>query len=139
VEALHPLVVEEGCGLRPARHGGIRLEVEWHEAVRRTGDRSDSDADTDKKVEKVVVVYHYGFVSVSLLSWKRMGVLMCVGSIRHGGYGFQSSWGSAGMALQLLKGALEKGEGAKLELNEAAKAKYVEGSDIAGNVKAASW
>ncbi|TFK62159.1 D-amino-acid oxidase [Pluteus cervinus] len=29
VDDLIPLIIEEGCGLRPAREGGIRLEVEW--------------------------------------------------------------------------------------------------------------
>ena len=29
VEDVLPYVIEEGCGLRPARKGGIRLEVEW--------------------------------------------------------------------------------------------------------------
>ncbi|EIN08914.1 D-amino-acid oxidase [Punctularia strigosozonata HHB-11173 SS5] len=70
VDDLLPLVIEEGCGLRPARKGGIRLETEW---VAR-GD------------EKVPVVFNYG----------------------HGGYGFQSSWGSASMAVELLENALAK-------------------------------
>jgi D-amino-acid oxidase len=29
VDDLLSLVVEAGCGLRPARKGGIRLETEW--------------------------------------------------------------------------------------------------------------
>jgi hypothetical protein len=29
VEDVLPYVIEEGCGLRPARKGGIRLEIEW--------------------------------------------------------------------------------------------------------------
>lgn len=29
VEDLKPLIIEEGCGLRPARKGGIRLQSEW--------------------------------------------------------------------------------------------------------------
>ena len=38
---------------------------------------------------------------------------------RHAGYGFQSSWGSATLALQLLEGALDpaRGEKAAPELN----------------------
>jgi hypothetical protein len=40
------VVIEEGCGLRPGRTGGIRLEVEWSEAVK--GER------------KVPIVYNYG-------------------------------------------------------------------------------
>ncbi|KAH9062857.1 nucleotide-binding domain-containing protein [Lactarius vividus] len=29
VEDLKPLIIEEGCGLRPARKGGIRIQSEW--------------------------------------------------------------------------------------------------------------
>ncbi|KAJ6590474.1 D-amino-acid oxidase [Mycena vulgaris] len=68
-EDLQPIIIEEGCGLRPGRKGGIRLEVEWVE-------------NQDQK--KVPVVFNYG----------------------HGGYGYQSSWGSATLALELLEQAL---------------------------------
>ncbi|RDB30565.1 D-amino-acid oxidase [Hypsizygus marmoreus] len=69
IEDVIALIIEEGCGLRPARKGGIRLEVEWLEA-----------GDTGKKVP---IVFNYG----------------------HGGYGFQSSWASADIALTLLEDA----------------------------------
>ncbi|KAJ7336451.1 D-amino-acid oxidase [Mycena albidolilacea] len=69
LEDLQPIIIEEGCGLRPARKGGIRLEVEWASVQ-------------DQK--KVPVVFNYG----------------------HGGYGYQSSWGSATLALELLEQAL---------------------------------
>jgi hypothetical protein len=46
VEDLLPLIIEEGCGLRPARKGGIRLEVDWVEAVQTKAN--------------VPVVYNYG-------------------------------------------------------------------------------
>lgn len=46
VEDLLPLVIEEGCGLRPARKGGIRLQVEWFDNINRAG--------------KIPVVYNYG-------------------------------------------------------------------------------
>jgi hypothetical protein len=39
---------------------------------------------------------------------------------RHGGYGFQSSWGSARLAFELLQGALARGEAARDELNATA-------------------
>lgn len=58
---LLPLVIEDGCGFRPARKGGIRLEREI--------------------VGDTIIVYNYG----------------------HGGYGYQSSWGSASIALDLLE------------------------------------
>ncbi|KAF9788342.1 D-amino-acid oxidase [Thelephora terrestris] len=62
-EDLIPLVIEDGCGLRPGRKGGIRLERET--------------------VSGIPVIHNYG----------------------HGGYGYQSSWGSAFVALKLLDGA----------------------------------
>jgi len=46
VEDLLPIVIDYGCGLRPARKGGIRLEVEWFDARGGNG--------------KVPVVYNYG-------------------------------------------------------------------------------
>jgi len=63
-------VVEEGCGLRPGRKGGVRLEVEWVNVARR----------------EVPLIHNYG----------------------HGPYGFQSSWGSASVAMTLLESALAK-------------------------------
>ncbi|TFK49360.1 D-amino-acid oxidase [Heliocybe sulcata] len=71
VEDLVPLVIEEGCGLRPARKGGFRLEVEWYPSEH-------------GQARKVPVVHNYG----------------------HGGGGFEGSWGSASVALQLLEKAL---------------------------------
>jgi len=61
------IIIELGCGLRPSRHGGIRLEKEIMEG----------------KSRKAVVIHNYG----------------------HGGQGYQSSWGSATMAMSLLKEA----------------------------------
>jgi len=57
---LLPLVIEDGCGFRPARKGGIRLEREI--------------------IGNTIIIHNYG----------------------HGGYGYQSSWGSAFAALELL-------------------------------------
>ncbi|KAI0305167.1 D-amino-acid oxidase [Multifurca ochricompacta] len=74
VEDLKPLIIEEGCGFRPARRGGIRLQSEW---VKVPGSERCM----------IPVVYNYG----------------------HGGYGFQTSWGSASVALDLLEGALAEG------------------------------
>ncbi|KAF8317064.1 nucleotide-binding domain-containing protein [Clavulina sp. PMI_390] len=71
---LKPQILEENCGLRPARKGGIRLEVELVKSTARK----------DLPSKEVPVVYNYG----------------------HGGYGYQSSWGSATMALDLLKSKL---------------------------------
>jgi len=45
IEDLRPIIVEPGCGLRPGRKGGIRIEVEWFDAPTRG---------------KVPVVYNYG-------------------------------------------------------------------------------
>jgi glycine/D-amino acid oxidase-like deaminating enzyme len=74
VEDLKPLIVEDGCGLRPGRKGGIRLQSEW---VRVPG--------SEKRM--VPVIHNYG----------------------HGGYGFQTSWGSASAAVDLLQHMLAKG------------------------------
>ncbi|KAH8817600.1 D-amino-acid oxidase [Flagelloscypha sp. PMI_526] len=73
LEDVLPLIVEEGCGHRPARKDGIRLETEWFKDV--------------KGGRKIPIVHNYG----------------------HGGYGYQSSWGSAELALGLLNEALENG------------------------------
>ncbi|KAI0053121.1 D-amino-acid oxidase [Auriscalpium vulgare] len=73
VDDLKPLIIEEGCGLRPGRKGGIRLEAEWF-ALPEAGGR------------KVPVVHNYG----------------------HGGYGFQTSWGSASVALEILEKELSQ-------------------------------
>lgn len=69
VDDLLPLIIEEGCGLRPARSLGVRIEVVEHEAIRAQ--------------KKVPVVFNYG----------------------HGGFGYQSSWGSAAMVQELLRSA----------------------------------
>lgn len=47
VEDLLPLIIEEGCGFRPARKGGIRLDVDLVES---------------KGKGKVPIVYNYGYV-----------------------------------------------------------------------------
>ncbi|KAH9000765.1 hypothetical protein EDB86DRAFT_3063668 [Lactarius hatsudake] len=73
VEDLKPLIIEEGCGLRPARKGGIRIQSEW---IAVPGSES----------HVVPIIHNYG----------------------HGGYGFQTSWGSALAALTLLEGAFAK-------------------------------
>ncbi|KAG5643697.1 hypothetical protein DXG03_009746 [Asterophora parasitica] len=89
-----PLVIEEGCGFRPGRTGGIRLDVEWRVAG------------SSAKAKAVPVVFNYGYVSLQ-------GSLECICSRgrrnvsdRHGGYGFQSSWGSADIAARLLEEAI---------------------------------
>lgn len=49
IEDILPLVIEEGCGLRPGRIGGVRLDVEWR--VAGEGDVS------------IPIVFNYGCVS----------------------------------------------------------------------------
>lgn len=46
VDDLLPLMIEEGCGLRPARSLGVRIEVVHHESTRAQ--------------KKVPVVFNYG-------------------------------------------------------------------------------
>lgn len=91
VEDLSPIIIEEGCGFRPARKGGIRLDVDW--ANLKAGKR------------KIPIVFNYGYVKPSALS---AGLnLNEFGNFRHGGYGYISSWGSASIALDLLESVLE--------------------------------
>jgi len=51
-------VVGEGCGLRPGRKGGIRIESEWW------SDKGKMlpQGETDESGKKVLVVYNYGCV-----------------------------------------------------------------------------
>ena len=53
VQDLLPLIIEEGCGFRPGRLGGIRLELTWF--------------DDEFLKRKVPVIYNYG-LSFSLHS-----------------------------------------------------------------------
>ncbi|GEM11570.1 D-amino-acid oxidase [Rhodotorula toruloides] len=62
-------VLENAVGLRPTRHGGIRLEL---------------DSLPSRQGGRLPVVHNYG----------------------HGGYGYQTSWGSANMAVELVRQAL---------------------------------
>ncbi|KAF8321060.1 uncharacterized protein EI90DRAFT_3020460 [Cantharellus anzutake] len=80
VDDLRPFIIEEGCGLRPARKGGIRFEVDWLSAAEST----ESGADENGRSGKIPVIHHYG----------------------HGGFGYQSSWGSAEKAVDLLQTVL---------------------------------
>ncbi|KAI0938428.1 hypothetical protein AcW1_001838 [Taiwanofungus camphoratus] len=66
---LRPLILEEGCGLRPVRKGGIRIGLEW--------------IDDSKDSRKIPMVLNYG----------------------HGGGGYQTSWGTASIVLNLLEDA----------------------------------
>jgi len=52
VEDLQSIIIEEGCGLRPARKGGIRLEVDW-------------SIGQDHK--KIPIVFNYG---LGVQSWR---------------------------------------------------------------------
>ena len=51
-------VVGEGCGLRPGRKGGIRIESEWW------SDKGKMlpQGETDESGKKILVVYSYGSV-----------------------------------------------------------------------------
>jgi len=66
VADLEAIVIEPGCGFRPGRHGGIRLELEYRSGAGH---------------EQVPVIHNYG----------------------HAGAGYQTSWGSATMALRLFE------------------------------------
>lgn len=86
-------VVEEAVGLRPTREGGIRLEVEEIERGELSG-------------KSVKVVHNYGRTFYSLLSSRRPRTDLTVFHSRSdGGYGYQSSWGSAEAAVELVDSA----------------------------------
>ena len=46
IDDVSPHIISEGCGFRPARKGGIRLEVEWTEGIGGRG--------------RVPVIHNYG-------------------------------------------------------------------------------
>ncbi|KAF9239269.1 hypothetical protein BU15DRAFT_74692 [Melanogaster broomeanus] len=54
VDDLRPLIIDVGCGLRPAREGGIRVEVERVESSRRG--------------RKIPVVFNYGHAGYGYIS-----------------------------------------------------------------------
>ncbi|EIW77067.1 DAO-domain-containing protein [Coniophora puteana RWD-64-598 SS2] len=81
----HPLILETGCGLSPAR-GGSRAEVEWIPAGPRPSS-TGTEAATKEEQTRIPVVFNYG----------------------HAGYGFSTSWGSANLALRMLDEALAVG------------------------------
>jgi D-amino-acid oxidase len=89
VSDLWPLVVEEGCGLRPARAGGIRLEREW--VQNSTSER------------KVLVIHNYG--CALRRSYSYLLTILTL-PIRHAGCGFQGSWGSASRVLEFIEDSL---------------------------------
>ncbi|KAF5376199.1 hypothetical protein D9757_009327 [Collybiopsis confluens] len=79
LEQIKPIMVEEGCGLRPARRGGVRIE-------RGDVEIDSVDGSSGKKVHKktVPIIHNYG----------------------HSGSGYQSSWGSSNRAVRLLEEAI---------------------------------
>ncbi|KAF9515143.1 hypothetical protein BS47DRAFT_1294356, partial [Hydnum rufescens UP504] len=80
-EDLRPLIIEEGCGLRPGREGGVRLEVEMMSSTARENSPSVT----------IPVVYNYG-------------------QVVHEGYGYVASWGTASVAVKLLKTSIGPSE-----------------------------
>ncbi|KZV88380.1 D-amino-acid oxidase [Exidia glandulosa HHB12029] len=72
VEDLQSIIIEPGCGFRPGREGGIRLESEQRPTPDGQGD--------------ILIVHNYG----------------------HAGQGYQSSWGSASIALALFEEGLKE-------------------------------
>ncbi|PPQ74276.1 hypothetical protein CVT26_003900 [Gymnopilus dilepis] len=87
IEDLLPIIVEENCGFRPCRKGGVRLEKEWLQTPSRT----------------IPVVHNYG--QVVFLGLPLTGVLTTPRN-RHGGFGYIACYGSASAALRLLEEAL---------------------------------
>lgn len=73
-------VIRAGVGLRPVREGGVRLEKERLQLNKK------EDVGLNDDDNNVWVVHNYG----------------------HGGYGYQSSYGCAGVAVELVKEALSE-------------------------------
>ncbi|KZV76583.1 D-amino-acid oxidase [Peniophora sp. CONT] len=64
IEDIEPLIVEEGCGFRPARKGGIRMETEWRDVPGSQG-------------RKVPVIFNYGHAGYGFqTSWGSANVVM---------------------------------------------------------------
>ena len=72
VEDLRPLIVGVGCGFRPAREGGIRLESEWVQ-------RSSGYA-----AGKGLVVYNYGCVASTIELRRRLTWAIPIQAFRKG-------------------------------------------------------
>lgn len=91
MDDLLAIVVEDGCGFRPSRKGGVRLDVERIKGV-------DGD---------IPLVFNYGCVLSDISNTKCLSRAdVGIGFDRHGGGGYQSSWGTANIALDLLEKAL---------------------------------
>lgn len=92
-----PEIVSYNVGLRPTRKGGPRFENDIIckliaiRKLRRFNNRNFQYLDT-KKGRKVLVTHAYG----------------------HGGFGFQSSWGSAEYTVDLMERGIKKMKEAKL-------------------------
>lgn len=92
-----PEIVAYNVGLRPTRKGGPRFENDIIckliaiRKLRRFNNRNFQYLDT-KKGRKVLVTHAYG----------------------HGGFGFQSSWGSAEYTVDLMERGIKKMKEAKL-------------------------
>jgi hypothetical protein len=61
VEDLLPMIIEEGCGFRPVRKDGVRLEVQWFES----------------KTKKVPVVHNYGYVWILIYGLTEVLIHLC--------------------------------------------------------------
>ncbi|KAL8278030.1 hypothetical protein RQP46_009490 [Phenoliferia psychrophenolica] len=81
-------VVEDAVGLRPTRTGGIRIEMDLIEVAGK----------------RVPVLHHYGSVLLHFIIGSDK--LLTYSLTRHGGFGYQTSWGSAGAAVKLLRCSL---------------------------------
>lgn len=92
IDDLRALIIEEGCGFRPARKNTVLLDSKMVE--------------TPSTGRPVPVISNYGYVP--FFESPRMPAFHLIAPIsyRHGGYGFQSSWASAARALKLLEESL---------------------------------
>jgi len=67
VEDLRPLIIEEGCGLRPGRKGGVRLDVEFMSSTKRENSPSAN----------IIVIHNYGHEGYGYISsWGAASVVV---------------------------------------------------------------
>ncbi|KAI0695637.1 FAD dependent oxidoreductase [Cytidiella melzeri] len=76
-------IISHNVGLRPARHGGPRIEPEWFKMSFKTGLPADDRGDENER--ELLVVHAYGF----------------------GAAGYQGSWGAAEEVVDILHASLQ--------------------------------
>lgn len=104
LEAPEARILAHNVGLRPAREGGPRVEVEVVEFPMKGLLRPKPDGLRDMAEKKLAVVHAYGFGCVIPLPWMSRSLIRMPHGSRPAGY--QQSWGGAEEAVRLIKESL---------------------------------